>query len=573
MKGVFQKIKSLLQSITIPVALEFNIFLIYFITLIVGGTVYNIIYSDSLRQSCLWTIMELPIFFSFAYFFCLLHYFFKKYIPKLAWISYLILSFYISITLIESFVLINFKSYITPVILTFIFQTNFVETKGFFMAFVCNWTFVAYLGGFAAILACMWAIMRFLSRTIITSKWLKYIVFGGLCSAFALFTVFDLRKIIITRFPYTAVSRVATSLYNYNNILAEDKQICSDSGIIKADINSSVIIVVIGESYNKHHSSLYGYSKLTNPRLEHYLASLNLFAFNDVISPYRHTNEMLKELFSFHSVDSEMKWREFPLWFQVFKESGFHVSFVSNQVTAISDDHWSELGSYFFQYPDVVKRSFDYRNYDLYKYDEGLLSELDLIASKVDSCELTVLQLKGQHIYAKYNFPHDQFTKFTIEDYRAEKNFLNDSQMQEIADYDNATLYNDYVVSEIIKRYQDKDAILIYLSDHGEEVHDYRAFLGRSHNPVPNEHEVKYQYEIPFMIYVSDLYKKNHPEIVDRIKESVNLPFMSDDLSHLILGLSGIKTKWYDPTRDLLHENYNRERRRIVSDNVLYKSN
>ena len=40
-----------------------------------------------------------------------------------------------------------------------------------------------------------------------------------------------------------------------------------------------------------------------------------------------------------------------------------------------------------------------------------------------------------------------------------------------IADYDNATLYNDIVLSKIVDLFRQQEAIVIYLSDHGEDCY------------------------------------------------------------------------------------------------------
>ena len=44
-----------------------------------------------------------------------------------------------------------------------------------------------------------------------------------------------------------------------------------------------------------------------------------------------------------------------------------------------------------------------------------------------------------------------------------------DAQRKVLSHYDNATLYNDSIVAEIVKRFQKEDAVIIYVPDHGEE--------------------------------------------------------------------------------------------------------
>ncbi len=120
-------------------------------------------------------------------------------------------------------------------------------------------------------------------------------------------------------------------------------------------------------------------------------------------------------------------------------------------------------------------------------------------------------------------------------------------------------LYNDFVVSEIIKRFEDKEAIIFYLSDHGDEVYDFRDFVGHSFSMVS-----RYMVEVPFMIYVSDSLKKSHPHLVERITQVQNLPFMSDDFLHSFFDLLEIQVADLQPQRSIFDEKFNNSRARIM---------
>ncbi len=61
--------------------------------------------------------------------------------------------------------------------------------------------------------------------------------------------------------------------------------------------------------------------------------------------------------------------------------------------------------------------------------------------------------------------------------------------------------------------------------------------------------------EIPFMIYVSGIFKEKHPEKVKLIKNALNKPFMGDDLIHSLLPLVGIHTKDEIESKNLLAPN------------------
>ncbi|MBQ8307171.1 MAG: phosphoethanolamine transferase, partial [Alistipes sp.] len=372
----------------------------------------------------------------------------------------------------------------------------------------------------------------------------------------------------------SGVGRLIQSYLNYKHTLGQEESISYETNITDCqNILSPTIVVVIGESFSKHHSSLYNYPKETNPKLEEVRLSSNLYVFDDVICPYNITNKMLKAILSMHSVDSQEEWNNFPIWPHIFRDAGYFVSFISNQITKFNDDGnaGDGLGSYFFQHPDVVSHSFDYRNTYKYKYDLEFLSEIDKYTIPSDKNELQIIQLHGQHVRARYRFPLE-YEYFKVSDYTHSNYFqTTDSQKQEIADYDNATRYNDYVLSKIIERYQDKEAIIFYFSDHGEEVYDYREVIGRSQSETKTANEMKYQYEIPFMIYVSQKYKERNKEIVCQIEQAIHKPFMSDDIGHILLGVSGIKCQWYNPQRDLLSPLYNEKRIRMIEGSQVYR--
>jgi heptose-I-phosphate ethanolaminephosphotransferase len=62
--------------------------------------------------------------------------------------------------------------------------------------------------------------------------------------------------------------------------------------------DSLCLIVVIGESYNKYHSSLYGYSLDTTPNMVEARDDSCLYVFNNVITPWNMTSNAIKNLFS-----------------------------------------------------------------------------------------------------------------------------------------------------------------------------------------------------------------------------------------------------------------------------------
>ena len=73
-------------------------------------------------------------------------------------------------------------------------------------------------------------------------------------------------------------------------------------------------------------------------------------------------------------------------------------------------------------------------------------------------------------------------------------------------------------------------------------------------------------------IYCSEKYAKKHPDIVKAIRKAKDKPFMTDATSHLLLGLTGVKTKYYRPQLDPLSSEYNAKRKRLMQHVADYDS-
>jgi len=88
--------------------------------------------------------------------------------------------------------------------------------------------------------------------------------------------------------------------------------------------------------------------------------------------------------------------------------------------------------------------------------------------------------------------------------------------------------------------------------------------MDRTMEPVISRNMACFQFEIPFMIWTSDTFKEKHPKITDMIKNAVNRPYMIDDVPHLLMDLSGIQCKWFDPTRSVINDKFNVNRKRFL---------
>jgi heptose-I-phosphate ethanolaminephosphotransferase len=359
-------------------------------------------------------------------------------------------------------------------------------------------------------------------------------------------------------------TRLFCSLYfSYHS--SDDIEKAIDASLRSADATTIIdesdslkIIFVIGESYNKMHASLYGYSLQTTPNLQELKEKGNLYVFSDVVTPYNFTSMSLKNMLSCNSLMDSEKWYDYPFFPLLFRKAGYDVFFWDNQRDFFSDTNWQyAVNSYLYNHK-LSEKAYSKNNKIDYQYDEQLVDDFhEFYNSSPQSNSLVLFHLKGQHVGYGLRYPQTKkFVKFTPDDIHRTDDYLDTVKKQIIANYDNATYYNDYVLSQIIDLFSNDNAILVYLSDHGEEIYDYRDFRGRSYTGTVTPQYLKCQFDIPFMIWCSDKYMVKYPETKKSIQESVNKPFMIDNVCHLFFHVGRIRTKYYQSDRDVLSPQY-----------------
>jgi len=320
------------------------------------------------------------------------------------------------------------------------------------------------------------------------------------------------------------------------------------------------IIIVIGESYIKWHSNIYGYPLNTCPNQKDEAERDKLFAFNTVYTSSNYTSTALKNILSCNSSIRGEQWKEFPFFPSIMKHAGYQVYLWDNQREAFEYTAFTfSLNSYL--YDDKIQRlSYTKVNDRSFDYDADLIDDLEKHIANKGKHNLLMIHLMGQHFEAGKRYPHPSFAVFQGKDIPNRAAYMTEDKRQEVADYDNATLYNDYVLKKIMDLFREEPTVMISFSDHGEEIYDYRDSKGRADAESHTERMYwKYQYQVPFVIWCSDKYIERNPEQIKAIKSSIDKCWVTDDLCHLVFHLGGITTSYYKRERDVLDSLYKAE--------------
>ncbi|KGI61346.1 phosphoethanolamine transferase [Prevotella sp. S7 MS 2] len=373
---------------------------------------------------------------------------------------------------------------------------------------------------------------------------------------------------------FTPMQRLVFSVYANSLASQQIDKLIASADKVQVDscsYRSPEIVLIIGESLGRHHSQQYGYFMPTTPRQIAREKSGRLVPFTDVVSCWNLTSFVFKNVFSTHVIGQKGEWCDYPLFPELFRKAGYHVTFITNQfLPKAKEAVYDFSGGFFLNNPVLSKAQFDTRNDSLHRFDEDLLRDYDRLRQQDKKYNLTIFHLLGQHVNYRDRFPRNQ-TKFYASSYEDKRPELNDNRRKILSFYDNAVLYNDSVVDQIIQRFENRDAIVIYMPDHGEECYEEtRGFICRNHSSAIDYPLAKYEFEIPFWIYCSPRYAHQHPEIYREIVAARNRKYMTDALPHLLLYLAGIHTPYYQAAYNVLSPQYDEGRKRILKNTADY---
>lgn len=326
--------------------------------------------------------------------------------------------------------------------------------------------------------------------------------------------------------------------------------------VIKNNSDIDNVVLVMGESSTRSHLSVYGYYLKTTPYLEEWNSSENLIAFDNVISSFCGTNPSFASMFTFRNYENNMPWNKSENLISIMNECQYKTYWISNQEKV---DSWGSAIAAFSDCARVKYYTNEFaspRDGRSGRYDELVLDFLNRRFEKSEK-NFFVFHLMGSHEIFSERYPEKYriFSSYDIKD-----NVINGNK-EIMANYDNSILYTDYVLNEIIKNFSQEDAIILYISDHGEELF----------NEINNFTHANTQegLEIPFIVWCSERFKEKHFEKYKSIQNAKHKPFMTDDLIHTILDLCDIESKDYDKKRSLFNKNYEEKRQRIILQNYV----
>ncbi|WLG65063.1 phosphoethanolamine transferase CptA [Pseudomonas sp. FP1762] len=306
----------------------------------------------------------------------------------------------------------------------------------------------------------------------------------------------------------------------------------------------ATLVLVIGESTNRQRMSLYGYPRSTTPELDKLKDQLAIF--DNVITPRPYTIEALQQVLTFADEQNPDLYLSTPSLVSVMKQAGYKTFWITNQQTMTKRN--TMLTTFSEQADEQVYLN-NNRNQNSAQYDGDVIEPFNKALADAAPRKLIVVHLLGTHMSYQYRYP-PTFDKF--KDRQGVPAGVRDDQVPTYNSYDNAVLYNDFVVSSLIKDYAktDPNGFLLYLSDHGEDVFDSagHGMLGRNENKPTAP-----MYTIPFMAWASPKWKENHDW---NFAGDLSRPYSSSQLIHTWADLAGLSSDELDRSKSLVSDSF-----------------
>lgn len=299
----------------------------------------------------------------------------------------------------------------------------------------------------------------------------------------------------------------------------------------------ATLVLVIGESTNRQRMSLYGYDRETTPELDKLRDQLQLF--DNVVTPRPYTIEALQQVLTFADQQHPDAYLSTPSLVSMMKQAGYRTYWITNQQTMTKRN---TMLTTFSQEADEQFYLNNNRAQNARQYDGDVLGPFAKVLADKAPRKFIVVHLLGTHMSYQYRYP-SEFDHFT--DRQGVPAHVTDDQLPTYNSYDNAVLYNDFVVSSLIKRFSatDPNGFLLYLSDHGEAVFDAPKpqVLGRNEGAPTSP-----MYTIPFMLWQSPKWQGQDYALAR------HRPYSSSNLIHTWAELAGLSFAELDSSKSLV---------------------
>ncbi len=431
-----------------------------------------------------------------------------------------------------------FKNSITASTLYILQETNGNESKEFMTMYLSPKLLIM---GITHVLAIVFGLIV-ASKRYTSIIALRKFIFENTYSIIAvcLFCFIPLIAFKMNFLPFTVVKSVIDFRTERNKLsqLAIQKKGNFDKVIHKQSDEKEVYVLVVGESTTRTHMGLYDYYRQTNPLLTK--RKEDLLIYKNVRSPHTHTIASLEKALTLGDYDKPKKQFNSTI-VQLFNSAEFDTYFISNQ---------NPIGLYETTATLISKTSSKsiFTNSAWSVHDDAIFEPLQKVLKEKSTKKFIMIHLMGTHLYYSNRYPKS----YAFFNDKPKTKFNHELAHQTINTYDNAVLYNDYIIDKIINEIETSNSksYVLYFSDHGEDV--YETIDNALHDETIGTAPM---YDIPFILWRSDLHKKEQTNWILDTDRAYNI----EDLIHTVADLSFIQFPRFNGHKSIINSQYKKK--------------
>ncbi|HEY8354903.1 MAG TPA: phosphoethanolamine transferase CptA [Methylophilaceae bacterium] len=303
----------------------------------------------------------------------------------------------------------------------------------------------------------------------------------------------------------------------------------------------ATLVLVIGESTNRQHMSLYGYIRPTTPRLDALRDQLTVF--EKAVAPRPFTIESLEQILTFADQENPDLALKKPSLMNMMRQAGYKTYWITNQQTISKRN---TMLTNFSKQMDVQYYMNHSRAQNSREYDENVFAPFKEVLEDDAPRKFIVIHLLGTHMKYDYRYP-PEFDRFRDRDGIAPS--IPDNRVSVINAYDNAVLYNDFVISTLLETLMTRNdrSLMVYFADHGEDVYDTppHDFVGRN-----EAKPTLAMYAVPFLMWMSPSWKESTGHDFSNLTQR---PYSMAHFIHTWSDLVGITHDEFVPEKSIIN--------------------
>ena len=376
----------------------------------------------------------------------------------------------------------------------------------------------------------IWSVWFRFTRIKLPHSFIHFIVAMGMLVG--IFSSYTLARPIWQRPPFN-IYAAFEDYQNNKTVIQEQRPTLDTKAFCTSD--SLTVVFILGETARAKNLSVNGYKRNTTPLLQ---AQTNVVSMPHIRSQYGFTHSSVPFILTNSDAQHTERSMQERSFIDLLKTAGYKTAWISNQERV-------PTFAYFMQEADTLchvnagKSVYTFTHW----LDEDILPYYYSLLKKASSRSFFLLHTIGSHWWYNAHFTQ-KFARW--QPIAQSRVFSSSSSEQLINSYDNTILYSDYFWSKVIEPLKTRNAVVLYLSDHAENLGEEGLF--------GHGQESEALHYPACWVWFSNTFAKKYPNKVKALQANKLLQPNTGFFFHTLLDAADVQTKLKNSKRSVFSE-------------------